>query len=249
MFVTSPLLPIPHGFSVRQGGVSEGAFRSLNLSFSGGDDVRHVEENHRRLAEAVGFDVASLHTVSQVHGDAVLRVDEAPASLALRTRGEADAVWTSRPGAAVAIRTADCVPILIADPEGRRVSAVHSGWRGTDSKIAARAVEALVADGARPERLVAAIGPHIRLCCYQVSEDLARRFQQRFDEGTAVLEDGHWHLDLARAVRRTLVEAGIPEDRIDLLRDCTSCDAERYFSHRRDNGMTGRHLNFAVCRF
>jgi hypothetical protein len=149
----------------------------------------------------------------------------------------------------VAIRTADCVPILLADPEGRRVSAVHSGWRGTDSKISAQAVESLVADGTRPGRLVAAVGPHIRSCCYQVSEELARRFQQRFDEQTAVRRDGHWYLDLARAVRRTLVEAGIPEDRIDLLSDCTSCDTERFFSHRRDKGVTGRHLNFAVCRF
>jgi hypothetical protein len=82
-----------------------------------------------------------------------------------------------------------------------------------------------------------------------VSEDLAQRFQQGFDAGTAVKRDGHWHLDLARAVRQTLLQAGLAEDGIDVLRDCTSCDAERFFSHRRDNGVTGRHLNFAVCRF
>lgn len=249
MFLTSRLLPIPHGFSVREGGVSEGAFRSLNLGFAGGDDAGRVRENHRRLADAVGVALPDLHTVSQVHGDTVLRVGSAPAEEALKPRGEADALWTSRAGAAVGVRTADCVPILIADPEGRRVAAVHSGWRGTDLRIAARAVEALAAEGARPQKLVVAVGPAIQRCCYEVSEELAQRFRTRFGDEVATREGGLWRLDLAFAVRRTLGEAGIPEDRIDVMAECTACDAERFFSHRRDKGVTGRHLSFAVCRF
>lgn len=249
MFLTSRLLPMPHGFSVRQGGVSQGAYRSLNLGFAGGDDAGSVRENHRRLAEAAGFSLPALHVVSQVHGDAVLKVDEAPESEALKARGEADALWTSRAGAAVGIRTADCVPILIADPEGRRVAAVHSGWRGTDLRITARAVEALVREGARPERLVAAVGPAIQRCCYEVSEELALRFRARFGDEVVAHDGGRWRLDLARAVKQTLRQVGVPEDRIDVLPECTACDAERFFSHRRDKGVTGRHLSFAVCRF
>jgi len=248
MFLTSKLLPVPHGFSVREGGVSEGAFRSLNLAFAGGDDAERVRENHRRLAEAGGFGLPELHTVSQVHGDVVLKVDAAPASEALRPRGEADALVTSRPGAALGVRTADCVPILIADERGQRVAAVHSGWRGTDLRISARAVEALVRDGARAGGLVAAIGPAIQRCCYEVSDELALRFRKAFGPGVAVLKGGRWHLDLGYAVRHTLAEAGIPLEQIEVLPQCTACDAQRFFSHRRDKGVTGRHLSFIVSR-
>ncbi len=243
-FITSALLPVPHGFSTRSGGVSEGPYRSLNVGFSVGDERSRVEENLRRLAQGGGFSLAELRTVSQVHGD---RVIEAPA--AAGPREEADALWTEREGAAVGVGTADCVPILLVDPDGKRVAAVHSGWRGTDLRIAARAVETLVARGARAERLVAAVGPAIQACCYAVSEDLAARFRERFGDPVVSRGKDQPHLDLARAVRMTLEAAGLKSDRVDVLPDCTSCDAARYFSHRRDRGVTGRHLSFVVCRF
>jgi len=248
MFLSSRLLPVPHGFSLRDGGVSEGAFRSLNLGLVGGDNVEHVRENHRRLAEAGGFELPGLKTVSQVHGDAVMRVDAAPAAEVLRPSGEADALVASRPGAVLGIRTADCVPVLLSDEAGQRVAAVHSGWRGTELRISARAVEALIQEGAQPAGLVVAIGPAIQRCCYEVSDSLALRFRQVFGPAVATLRGGRWHLDLVHAVRNTLLAAGIPPAQIEILPECTACDAKRYFSHRRDKGITGRHLAFIRSR-
>jgi polyphenol oxidase len=245
--LSSPLLPVPHAFTTREGGISEGPFASLNLGFSVGDDRAKVEENLKRTAASVGLEPQALLTVSQVHSDAVLKLDSTPDSPFLPC-GEADALWTQTPGLAVGVKTADCVPILLVDPKKKRVAAVHSGWRGTDLKIAARAVEALCREGSSAKDLVAAIGPSIRGCCYAVSADLAQRFRAQFGDGAAELRGEQWYLDLAPIVRTTLTEAGLPQERIDLIQPCTSCD-RRFFSHRRDQGKTGRQLSFAVCSF
>lgn len=237
----SPLIPFPHGFSTRAGGVSEGPWASLNLGLQVGDEAARVSENVRRVCAEVGVPPGALATVTQVHGD---RVVEATAGN-LPALGEADAIWTKARGMAVGVRTADCVPILIADREGGRVAAVHSGWRGTDLGIVRRAVESLVADGAKAEGLAAAIGPSIGACCYEVSEELAARFEERFGEEVVSRpqeSSGAPHLDLPRAVRITLRKAGIPEANIDDLARCTACEGAHFFSHRRDRGRTGRHL-------
>lgn len=240
----SRLLPVPHGFSTRFGGVSEGAFASLNLSASVGDGRENVEENLRRLYRVGG--ISGVATAAQVHGDRVL--DAPPdARDALASVGEADALWTSQPGQAVGVRTADCVPLLLVDPDARQVAAVHSGWRGTDLRIAARAVERLVRGGARPERILAAIGPCIRGCCYEVSDDLADRFRRGFGEGAVIRGAGQPKLDLVAAIETTLRAAGVRE--IDRVAPCTHCDGEAFFSHRRDRGRTGRHLSFVACSF
>jgi YfiH family protein len=206
-----------------------------------------VEENFRRLAQAAGIRASAFVTVSQVHGDRVLKATEpSPGDLPGAPQGEADALWTDRAGVAVGVKTADCVPILIGDPDSGRVAAVHSGWRGTELRIAARAVEALAAAGSPPGRLLAAVGPAIQACCYEVSEDLGERFAR--DLGEEVVARGFTkpHLDLPRAVRRTLEQAGVPPERIDVLECCTACDAERFFSHRRGRGVKGLHLSFVV---
>jgi polyphenol oxidase len=248
--VTSKLLPVPHGFATRAGGVSEGPHASLNLGFAVGDLRDRVEENHRRLAVVAGAALEALHTVKQVHGDRVVEVGAGEGTGALRPpEGEADALWTERPEHWVAVGTADCVPVLLVDPEGRRVAAVHSGWRGTDARIVARAVESLVARGSRPERLLAAVGPCIQRCCYVVSEDLGTRFSAGFGPEVVVREGADVRLDLARAVRDTLLGAGLKAAHVEVLPHCTACDGERFFSHRRDAGRTGRHLNFVVHRF
>ncbi|MBI3185772.1 MAG: peptidoglycan editing factor PgeF [Myxococcales bacterium] len=246
--ITSRLLPVPHGFTTRGGGVSEGAFAELNVGSKVGDFSDRVEENHRRVARAALVRPEHLCTVSQVHGDAV--AEAAPGSEPGRVpppSTEADALWTSRPGVAVGVKVADCVPVLLSDPEGRVVAAVHSGWRGTEKRVAARAVEELHRRGVQPSRLLAAIGPSIGKCCYSVSSDLAERFASSFGEGVAGTEGGLPRLDLKGAVAMTLLEAGLLASRIEVIGLCTSCD-RRFFSHRRDGGITGRQMAFIASR-
>jgi len=249
-FHTSRLLPVPHGFTTRDGGVSQGPYRSLNLSLSVGDSSEHVAENLRALAREVGIRSSQIQTAAQVHGARVLEdVVPDPHAELPSACGEADALWTASAGSAVAVRVADCVPILIVDTGSCRVAAVHSGWRGTELKIAARAVEALVSRGGVTSRLLVAIGPSIRACCYAVSTALSDRFVALFGSRVVRTSAGQQHLDLPRAVHQTLVDAGVRSENIDLLPGCTSCDAGDFFSHRRDKGTTGRQMGFVVCSF
>jgi YfiH family protein len=239
--ITSKLLGVPHGFSTRAGGVSVGPWTSLNAGGSVGDSPSAVAQNLERLAVAAKVERARLFGVSQVHGN---RVVEAPVDPTV----EADAIWSGRAGDAVAVKTADCVPLLFVDPKGKRVAAVHAGWKGTLAEISARAIEALGRAGSKREDLQVAIGPAIRRCCYEVSDELAARFATHFGKEVAHRREERWWLDLGFAVRRTLTDSGIPVGQIDDLGLCTSCDA-RFFSHRRDRGVTGRHLSFVTCHF
>lgn len=245
----SRLLNVPHGFPTREGGASTGPYSSLNLGFSVGDDAKKVEENISRLARAGGFRPGQLHVVAQVHGAAVVDAPSPQDSDVLRGAfAEADGLVTFQPTAVLGIRVADCIPLLIADPVGKRVAAVHSGWKGTDAKVAAAAVRKLVAAGSKPADLRAAIGPHIKRCCYEVSEELAARFIDAFGPGVVSRQKATPHLDLAFAVRAALEEASVPSGHVDELPHCTHCDV-RFFSHRRDKGVTGRHMAFIACDF
>lgn len=230
----------PHGFTTRAGGVSDGAFRTLNVSYTVGDAPAHVDENVRRVLALAGS--SSLVTAAQVHGDRVVRVARADADV-----GEADALWTDVPGLMVGVRVADCVPIILADPLSGAVGVVHSGWRGTIARIAAKAVGELQRADAWSPRAVAAIGPCIRACCYEVSEELAERFVSMFGLSVVQGRGGAPRLDLVACVAQSLAEAGVAPERIEPIGGCTACDA-RFFSHRRDAGRTGRQLAFAVCR-
>ncbi len=250
--LTSKLLPVPHGFSTRPGGVSDGPFASLNLAVSVGDSPQNVAENLRRLAAFEGLTAGAFATVSQVHGVGVLWADrlgqgDAPSA----PLGEADALITQTEGLAVGVRTADCVPILVVDPQRRRVAAVHAGWRGTHARILRHAVEPLLQRGARPADLLVAIGPSIRRCCYEVSPDLAERFVAAFapDVVEPAANGLGPKLDLVRALEHTLVELGVPRSQVDVLPQCTACDPALFYSHRRDRGVSGRHLSYVVCRF
>jgi polyphenol oxidase len=224
-----------HGFSTRDGGGSPAPWGSLNLGEAVGDEPERVAENWRRLSTASGLAFAR---VRQVHGARVLDAARAGAPIE-----EADAVVSSAPGVAACVSVADCVPILLADPESGRVAAVHTGWRGTIARIAAAAVERLAAHGAAPRRLFAAIGPAIGPCCYEVSPDLAARF--RAEVGDETVRAGRTpRLDLQGANAAILRAAGVAGERIEVLRHCTSCEAELFFSHRRDAGRTGRQAAF-----
>jgi YfiH family protein len=202
-----------------------------------GDDPERVVQNWERLAQATGLAFAR---VRQVHG---CRVVEARTVTAPTL--EADAVTTAVPGVAACVSVADCAPVLIADPRSGAVAAVHAGWRGTIARAAAEGVRALMdRHGARPADLLAAIGPSIGPCCFEVSRDLAVRFRDELGPVTGNPRKNGSRADLWRANEKVLREAGLARRRIDVLARCTSCEETVFFSHRRDQGRTGRHVAF-----
>lgn len=222
--------------------MSEGAYASLNLGRKSGDDVEHVDENRRLACTAIGADVNKLALNYQVHSERVL---EAAPGL----RGErADGLWTDAPDLPILALSADCLPIvLVRAGERRRALAVlHAGWRGLLAGIAAAGVEALTLETSPVEpatsggqgmgegRLAAAIGPGIGPCCYEVGEEVARPFRERFGED--VVRSGR--LDLWTSAERALRAAGVGD--VHRFDRCTSCEADTFFSHRRDAGRTGR---------
>jgi YfiH family protein len=185
----------------------------------------------------------------QVHGAEVAWLRPgAPLS-----RHDADAVLSLDPTVPVAVVTADCVPILIADARGRAVAAVHAGWRGLAQGVIASAVAALARAAAPPEALRAVIGPCIGACCYEVDapvlEPLAHRFGAALERAAKPARDGHALLDLAALVRDALVEAGVAAERIGGFEGaCTRCDARRFHSYRRDGPAAGRLLHYIQAR-
>jgi len=222
-------------FSTRIGGVSEGPFRSLNIGMLTGDDPERVVANRRRLCEAAGADAETATMARQLHGG---HVAEARAS-GVVTPGTAfqrcDGLWSERPGQAMLLVTADCLPVALWS--GCRLAVLHVGWRGLLDGIAGNGVAALAGDG-----LGAAIGPGIGPCCYEVGEEVAGPFRDRF--GADVVRGRH--LDLPLAAERALREAGC--DKIERDGRCTACEPELFFSHRRDRGRTGRQGIVALIR-
>jgi YfiH family protein len=212
-------------FTTRAGGVSEGPYASLNLGRKSGDEVERVDENRRIACEAIGADVEQLALNFQVHSARVLRA-------APRMRGEhADGLWTDEPGLPILAMSADCLPIVLARSDGEEpgICVLHAGWKGLLAGIVEAGAEALGGGG-----LVAAVGPGIGPCCYEVGEEVAAPYRERFGEG--VLRDGR--LDLWTSAERALREAGV--ERVNRLDRCTACEPETFFSHRRDRANTGR---------
>lgn len=240
--IRSKLISAPHAFPTRDGGVSKGAFSSLNTSFAVGDEPNDVAENLTRLARSFGVESSALITARQVHGVTVL---EAAGQGVL---GDADAVLTSTRGLLVGVRTADCLPILVEDPRSGTVAAVHAGWRGVIGEIVVRTIERLEEKGASRSELRFALGPAIQACCFEVDGDLPEKFSSAFGEGVVRPQPGkaRVHLDLSWAVARSLERAGVPSSHVDVLPHCTRCD-QRFFSHRRDQGVTGRQLSLIQC--
>jgi len=210
-------------FTTRIGGVSEGPYASLNLGRKSGDDPERADENRRIACDAIGADVEKLALNFQVHSARVLRA--APA-----LRGEhADGLWTDEPGLPILAMSADCLPIALVRAGKPGLAVLHAGWRGLLAGIVAAGTEVL--DGGE---LAAAVGPAIGPCCYEVGEEVAAPFRERF--GDDVVRQGR--LDLWTSAERALRAAGV--ERVDRFDRCTACEAETFFSHRRDAGLTGR---------
>jgi YfiH family protein len=217
-------------FSTRMGGVSAGPFESLNLGILTADEPDLVVENRRRLCDAVGVDPETATMAWQVHGADVTEAEPrgivTPGTIFTRC----DGLWTDRPGQALVLLTADCLPVALARANGSPGLAVlHVGWKGLLAGIAESGVRAL-GDGP----VEAAIGPGIGPCCYEVGDEVAGPYRERFGEGVLAGRN----LDLAEAAERALREAGV--EVVERTGHCTSCEPELFFSHRRDRGITGR---------
>jgi len=221
--------PYRVAFSTRLGGVSEGAYASLNLGAKTDDDYDRVSENRRRLCAETGADGTSATMAYQVHGANV--TEARPNGVLAPTEFEhCDGLWSDRPGQAMLLVTADCAPVALcrsrADP---RLALLHVGWKGLLDGIVESGVSALGGGD-----LAAAVGPTIGPCCYEVGEEVAAPYRDRF--GADVMRGRN--LDLPLAVERALREAGVGlVEQADL---CTACQPELFFSHRREKGVTGR---------
>ena len=221
---------IRHGFFGRRGGVSQGEFASNNMSVSVGDAVELVETNRMGAARALGFERADLVLVKQVHFADVFTITEIPIGAA---PVEADAMVTTMPGLALGILTADCTPILFANTRAGVIGAAHAGWRGAVDGICGATVEAMVALGADPASIVAAIGPTISGANYEVGEQFKADFLALHPDGEAhfLVPDGKkTHFDLPGFVEAQLRQSGVQS--IERVGGCTYGAPERYFSHR-----------------
>jgi YfiH family protein len=230
-----------HGFPERTGGVSTGARASLNLGVRWGDDRANVEANRRLLAERAGYDPAELVATRHVHGTAVYTVGEP-----LAADAEFDGLVCDRVGPVLGAFAADCVPILFADPAARVCGAAHAGWRGTVAGVARNVVERMVALGATPAGIRVALGPSIGPCCFEVGPEVVAEFRAALGEVAGLVVPGPRkdHLDLGVANRHILERAGVPAAQIDARPPCTRCEADRFFSYRRDGREGGMHMAF-----
>ena len=235
------------GFTTRRGGVSTGPYRSLNLSPAVGDEAEVVRANRLRLAAWLGMDPARLVEAEQVHGKAVAVVGR-PGSGPRRAgpiRG-VDGLATAERGLWLAVYAADCVPVLVLDPDAAAAAAVHAGWRGTATGIVPAALRAMRrAFGTDPRRALVALGPAIGGCCYEVDAPVAGAMagQPWWPEAARATGPGKWHLDLRAAILAQLREAGVAGERIDVVGGCTACRPDLFFSYRRD-GATGRMAGY-----
>jgi YfiH family protein len=243
----SPLLQsigIPHAFSTRLGGISPKPFDSLNLGNPSGCAVRdpseRIRENYRLLFQAAGCVDREHAWLHQIHGGRVVTLRP---GVPHDNDTKADALATADARRALSIRVADCVPVLLASDDGRYVAAVHAGWRGVIAGVARETLlEMKRSMGIEASGIIAAIGPSIGFDAFEVGTEVLDEFVRVFGENAPIrrCEDDKGRVDLRTAVHRQLLEAGVLFDRIDDTDRCTHRDADEFFSHRRDNGISGR---------
>lgn len=200
-----------------------------------------------QLATEVGFEPEDLYQVSQVHG-ANVRIARGDRQAALRAEADALVAFSSETPRTVGVRVADCTPVLVADEASGAVVAIHAGWRGVVAGVISAGVSAL--DAKRPAGLVAAIGPCIGVCCFEVGDDVAAQIAEACGDPSVVVRTygDKPHVDMRRATRAQLRAAGMTDDRIDDVEGCTKCGGERFHSHRRDGEKAGRAIAVICAR-
>ncbi len=238
-----PIEGLAHGFFGRLGGVSRGPFASLNLSYCVGDEAAAVDRNWQIVRESIPAG-AVIARLNQVHGATVHQVGAGYDGARL----EGDGLVTASPGILLTVLTADCVPILMVDAQRGIAAALHAGWRGTLANITEAGVAAMVALGATPAGIRAALGPSVGPCCFEVEQELADRFADRFANAGRHIRSGppgKAFIDLHGMLRDLLGRCGLDPAAIASLGPCTRCASDRYFSRRAGGGsITGLQLSY-----
>lgn len=244
--------PLFAGFTTRNGGVSRPPYNSLNLGYNTEDAQYNVEGNRSTLARAFGLPPNLLLTVRQVHGADILVINEPNPDLAHFLGIECDAIITDQPGIMIGILVADCFPVLLFDPEKRVAAAVHVGWRGAAAGIIGKTVQAMADNfGCQASQLQAAVGPGIGAHRYEVDRPVRDAFRQGGSDWEEIAQEvslGKWRLDLRLSCLRQLAGAGLDPAQVTATEQDTCCHRELFFSHRRDNGQTGRQMGFILLR-
>lgn len=248
---------VNHLFSTRTGGVSEGSFSSMNLSYTRGDKKEAVDENFRRIAALFQSRPERIVCSDQTHTTNIRQVTEEDAGKGVTRKKDyqdVDGLITDVPGLILATFYADCVPLYFLDTEHRAIGLSHSGWRGTVGKMGMCTLRAMKeAFGTRPEMVKAAIGPSICRDCYEVGEEVAEQFQTLFREKQDSIlipgrTKGKYQLDLWEANRRILLESGILPENLEVTDICTCCNSDILFSHRASGGKRGNLGAFMELR-
>lgn len=245
---------VRHCFTTRYGGVSEGMFSKLNLSFTRGDVKESVEENYRRIAEAMGVPYEKIVCSDQTHTTNVRVVIQADAGTGIirpKDYTDVDGLITNVPEITLATFYADCVPLYFVDPVHHAIGLSHSGWRGTVARMGKCTLEAMRREyGTKAADVYCAIGPSICQDCYEVSEDVAVQFEEAFSghESEILLNKGNgkYQLDLWEANEIVLLEAGVKPEHLAVTDVCTCCNPELLFSHRASHGKRG-NLGAFLC--
>ena len=248
---------VNHGFSTRIGGVSEGIFSSMNLSFSRGDDEACVRENFKRMAETIGVEPNSLVFAAQTHTTNVRKVtaeDKGKGIVYPLDYQDVDGLITNESGICLTTFYADCVPLFFIDPVHKAIGLSHSGWRGTVGKMGQETLRRMREEyGTDAKDVIAAVGPSICQDCYEVSEDVIEKFKEAFDEiywGELFYqkENNKYQLNLWKANEIILLEAGVPKENIAVTNVCTNCNSDVLFSHRATKGERGSLAAFMALK-
>lgn len=238
---------VEHCFTTRLGGVSEGIYTSMNLSFTRGDKEEAVQENYGRIAQCMGASKDAFVCSDQTHTTNVKKATKEDAGCGVtrpKTYQDVDGLITNVPGLVLSTFFADCVPLYFVDPVHRAIGMSHSGWRGTVGRMGRATILAMGQEyGTKPEDLICAIGPSICKDCYEVSEDVAEAFAAEFKgQEEEILDDkgnGKYQLDLWKANEIILLEAGVKKSHLAVTNLCTCCNPELLFSHRASHGKRG----------
>lgn len=247
---------INHAFSTRLGGVSEGEFTSMNMAFNRGDNPESVTENYKRICKSAGFDFDSLTASAQDHNTFVRAVTSENKGVGIykpRDLHSVDALITNEKGVTLVTYYADCTPLFFVDIKQKAIGLAHAGWRGTVGRMGEKVVKKMTElYGTNPADIVAAIGPAISVCCYEVDKPCADNFYALSDLDSSRFvfpkENGKYMIDLLETNRQILMSAGVKTENITISDICTNCNSELLWSHRATNGHRGTMSAFMCIK-